>query len=103
MAPIELKDLKALLEEMLQVRFIHSSTSPLGELLLFIKKYSSFWLCIDYRQLSQVTVKNWYILSRIDVLFDQVKTSEVFFTIDLHSSYHQLCVKDGDILRQYLL
>ena len=59
-------------------------------------------LCIDYRQLNQVTVKNKYPLSRIDDLFDQLQGAFVFSKIDLKSGYHQLKVKDSDVLKTAL-
>lgn len=69
MAPTELKELKALLEEKLAVGFIRSSTSPWRALILFVKKNDgSLYLCIYYRQLNQAIVKNYYLLLRIDDL-----------------------------------
>ena len=71
MAPTELRELKAQLEELLCKRFIRSSISPWGAPVLFVKKkYGSLWLCIDYRQLNMVTICNQYPLPRIDELFD---------------------------------
>ena len=98
MAPAELKELKSQLEELLQAGFIRPSTSPWGAPVLFVKKKDgSLRLCIDYRQLNQVTVKNRYPLPRIDDLFDQLKTAGIFSKIDLRSGYHQLRVKESDI------
>lgn len=74
MAPVELKELKEQLEELQGKGFIHPSTSPWGAPVLFIKKKDgSFRLCIDYRQLNKVTIKNRYPLPRIDDLFDKLK------------------------------
>lgn len=59
-------------------------------------------LCIEYRQLNKVIVKNKYSLSRIDELFDQLQGVQVFFKIDLHFRYHQLKIKKKKILRLHL-
>lgn len=56
-------------------------------------------MCIDYRQLNQVTVTNKYLLPRIDDLFDHLQGAQVFSKIDLHSSYHQLKIKEDDTLK----
>ena len=72
-APAELRGLKAQLQELLGKGFIRPNASPWGAPLLFVKKKDgSFWMCIDYRQLNKVTVKNKYPLPRIDDLFDQL-------------------------------
>ena len=74
------------------------SVSPWGAPVLFVKKKDgSLRLCIDYRRLNWVTIKNKYLLSRIDDLFDQLKGAQYFSKIDLRSGYHQLRVKDEDI------
>ena len=79
-APIELRELKAQLEELLSKGFIRPSISPWGALVLFVKKkYGSLRLCIDYKQLNKVTICNQYPLSRIDELFDQLPGSRVYF------------------------
>ena len=66
--------------------------------MLFVKKKDgTFWLCVDYRQLNKMTVKNKYPLPRIDDLFDQLKGASVFSKIDLQSGYHQLRIKDTDV------
>ena len=73
MAPVELQELRVQLKELLGKRFIRPSTSPWGALVLFAKKKSkTFRLCIDYRQLNRVTIKNRYPLPRTDDLFDQL-------------------------------
>jgi len=65
---------------------------------LFVKKKDgTLWLCIDYRQLNKVTIKNKYPLPRIDDLFDQLKGARVFSKIDLRSRYYQLRIKDLDV------
>lgn len=61
------------------------------------KKEGSLRLCIDYRQLNKVTIRNKYLLPRIDDLFDQIKGARVFLKIDLKLGYHQLCIFKVDI------
>jgi len=98
MAPAELKELKVQLQEMLDRGFIRPSVSPWGAPVLFVKKKDgSMRLCIDYRELNKVTVKNKYPLPRIDDLFDQLQGASVFSKIDLRSGYHQLRIRDADI------
>ncbi|KAL0553926.1 hypothetical protein IC582_007830 [Cucumis melo] len=98
MAPAELKELKVQLQELLDKGFIRPSVSPWGAPVLFVKKKDgSMRLCIDYRELNKVTVKNRYPLPRIDDLFDQLQGATVFSKIDLRSGYHQLRIRDGDI------
>ncbi|KAA0067821.1 reverse transcriptase [Cucumis melo var. makuwa] len=100
MAPVELKELKVQLQELLDKGFIRPSVSPWGAPVLFVKKKDgSMRLCIDYRELNKVTVKNRYPLPRIDDLFDQLQGATVFSKIDLRSGYHQLRIKDGDVLK----
>ncbi|GKA71834.1 putative reverse transcriptase domain-containing protein [Tanacetum coccineum] len=78
--------------------FIRPSSSPWGAPVLFVKKKdSSFRMCIDYRELNKLTIKNRYPLLRIDVLFDQLQGSQYFSKIDLRSGYHQLRVHEEDI------
>ena len=91
MAPIELKELKKQLEELLDKGFFRPSASPQGDLVLFVKKKDrSMRLCIDYHELNRVTIKNKYPLPCIDDLFDQLQRAQVFSKIDFHSSNHQL-------------
>ncbi|RVW98888.1 Transposon Ty3-G Gag-Pol polyprotein [Vitis vinifera] len=94
MAPVELKELKVQLQELLDKGFIRPSVSPWGAPVLFVKKKDgSMRLCIDYRELNKVTVRNKYPLPRIDDLFDQLQGACVFSKIDLRSGYHQLRVR----------
>ncbi|GJU12679.1 putative reverse transcriptase domain-containing protein [Tanacetum coccineum] len=95
----EMKELSIQLQELLEKGFIHSSSSPWGAPVLFVKKkYGSFRMCIDYRELNKLTVKNRYPLLRIDDLFDQLQGSSVYSKIDMRSGYHQLRIKEEDIL-----
>ena len=98
MAPAELRELKAQLQELLNKGFIRPSASPWGAQVLFVKKKDgSFQMCIDYRQLNKVTIKNKYPLPRIDDLFDQLQGACVFSKIDLRSGYHQLKIRATDV------
>ncbi|GKC87198.1 putative reverse transcriptase domain-containing protein, partial [Tanacetum coccineum] len=98
LAPSELKELSDQLKELLEKGFICSSSSPWGAPVLFVKKKDrSFRMCIDYRELNKLTVKNQYPLPRIDDLFDQLQGSSVYLKIDLRSGYHQLRIREEDI------
>ncbi|GKB66589.1 putative reverse transcriptase domain-containing protein [Tanacetum coccineum] len=98
LAPSEMEELSAQLQELSDKGFIRPSSSPWGALVLFVKKKDgSFRMCIDYRKLNKLTVKNRYPLPRIDDLFDQLQGSSVYSKIDLRSGYHQLRVRDEDI------
>ncbi|GJT80150.1 putative reverse transcriptase domain-containing protein [Tanacetum coccineum] len=99
LAPSEMKELSVQLQELLEKGFIRPSSSPWGAPVLFVKKKDgSFRMCIDYRELNKLTVKNRYPLPRIDDLFDQLQGSSVYSKIDLRSGYHQLRIKEEDIL-----
>ena len=79
MAPAELRELKAQLQELLGKGFIRPSASPWGAPVLFVKKKDgSFRMCIDYRQLNKVTIKNKYPIPHIDDLFDQLQGACTF-------------------------
>ncbi|XP_070057255.1 uncharacterized protein [Nicotiana tomentosiformis] len=98
MAQVELKVLKEQIQDLLDKGFIRPSVSPWGALVLFVKKKDvSMRMCIDYRQLNQVTVKNKYPLQRNNDLFDQLQGAKVFSKIDLTSWYHQLKIQASDI------
>ncbi|KAL4318940.1 hypothetical protein GQ457_18G015780 [Hibiscus cannabinus] len=100
MAPKELKELKTQLQELLDRGFIRPNTSPWGAPVLFVKKKDeSLRMCIDYRQLNKMTVKNKYPVPRIDDLFDQLRGTTVFSKIDLRSGYYQLKVREQDVLK----
>ncbi|MFS7980354.1 putative nucleotidyltransferase, Ribonuclease H [Helianthus anomalus] len=98
LAPIEMKELRTQLDELLAKGFIHPSSSPWGAPILFVKKKDgSMRLCIDYRELNKVTIKIRYPLPRIDDQFDQLQGASYFSKIDLRSGYHQLKVRDEDV------
>ncbi|XP_052726015.1 uncharacterized protein LOC128194444 [Vigna angularis] len=98
MALAELIELKKQIEELLDKQFIRPSVSPWGAPVLLVKKKDgSSRLCIDYRQLNKLTIKNKYPLPRIDDLLDQLHGATVFSKIDLRSGYHQIRVKEDDI------
>ncbi|GKB24362.1 putative reverse transcriptase domain-containing protein [Tanacetum coccineum] len=103
LAPAELQELSTQLQELSDKGFIRLSSSPWGAPVFFVKKKDgSFRMCIDYRELNKLTVKNRYPLSRIDDLFDQLQGSRVYSKIDLRSGYHQLRVREEDIQRRRL-
>ena len=100
MAPVELRELKTQLQDLLDKGFIRPSVSPWGAPVLFVKKKDgTLRLCIDYRQLNKVTIKNKYPLPRIDDLFDQLQGAQYFSKIDLRSGYHQLKIRDSDVAK----
>ena len=89
MAPAELRELKEQLKDLLEKGFIRPSVSPWGAPVLFVrKKDGTLMMCIDYRQLNRVTIKNKYPVPRIDDLFDQLPGAKYFSKIDLRSGYH---------------
>nr|GFB78005.1 putative reverse transcriptase domain-containing protein [Tanacetum cinerariifolium] len=97
-----MKDLSKQLKELSDKGFVRSSSSPWGAPVLFFKKKDgSFRICIDYRELNKLTVKNHYPLPRIDDLFDQLQGSSVYFKIDLRSGYHQLRVQEETFQKQH--
>ncbi|WVZ63572.1 hypothetical protein U9M48_013195 [Paspalum notatum var. saurae] len=98
MAPDELKGLKTQLQEQLDKEFIRPSSSPWGCPALFVEKdQGGKRLCVDYRPLNAVTVKNKYPLPHIDILFDQLAGARVFSKIDLRSGYYQIKITEEDI------
>ncbi|GJY35295.1 putative reverse transcriptase domain-containing protein [Tanacetum coccineum] len=97
-APAKMQELSTQLQELSNIGFIRPISSPWGAPVLFVKnKDGSFRMCIDYRELNKLTVKNRYPLPRIDDLFDQLQRSRVYSKIDLRSGYHQLRVREEDI------
>ncbi|GJT22022.1 putative reverse transcriptase domain-containing protein [Tanacetum coccineum] len=99
LAPSELKELADQLQELSEKGFIRPSSSPWGAPVLFVKKKDgSFRMCIDYRELNKLTVKNRYPLPRLnDFLKINIKFQRVFSKIDLRSGYHQLRIREEDI------
>ena len=93
-----LKELKKQLTELQEVGYIRPSSSPWGAPVLFVqKKDGSQRMCVDYRSLNDVTVKNKYLLPRIEDLFDQMRGARVFSKIYLRSVYHHMRIRPSDI------
>ena len=100
MPPDELKELKRQLDQLLELGLIRPSTSPFGSPILFVKKKDgSLRLCIDYRGLNKVTIKNRYPLPRVDELLDRLHGAQVFSKIDLVSGYFQVRIAEDDIAK----
>jgi hypothetical protein len=98
MPPNELAELKTQLQDLLEKGFIRPSSSPWGCLAICVKKKDqTLRMCMDYRPLNEVTIKNKYPLPRIDILFDQLTEARVFSKIDLRSGYHHICIRPEDI------
>jgi hypothetical protein len=94
----ELKELKKQLTELQEAGYIRPSSSPWGAPVLFVqKKDGSQRMCVVYRSLNDVTMKNKYPLPRIEDLFDQMRGARVFSKIDLRSGYHQMMIRPLDI------
>jgi hypothetical protein len=86
------------LQDLLEKGFIRPSSSPWGCPAIFVKKKDqTLRMCVDYRPLNEVTIKNKYTLPRIDLLFDQLTGARVFSKIDLKSSYHHIRIRPEDI------
>ena len=100
MNPRELDELKKQLDELLKRGFIQPSTSPYGAPVLFVKKKDgTMRMCVDYRALNSITVKNKYPLPRIEELFDRLHGAKYFSKIDLCSGYHQIRIAPDDVLK----
>jgi hypothetical protein len=98
MTPKDLAELKVQLNELLDKGYIHPSSSPWCCLAQFVKKKDqSLRLCVDYRPLNIITVKNKYTLPRINILFDQLAGAKVFSKVDLHLGYHQIKIRLEDV------
>ncbi|KAK1413191.1 hypothetical protein QVD17_34962 [Tagetes erecta] len=98
LAPSEMKELMSQLQDLLDKGFIRPSVSPWGAPILFVKKKDgSMRMCIDYRELNKLTIKNRYPLPRTDDLFDQLQGASWFSKIDLRSGYHQVKVREEDV------
>jgi len=95
---VEMNELKKQLKELLDKGFIRPSISPFGAPVLFVhKKEGTLRLCVDYRALNKITIKNRYPLPRIDELMDRLAGSKYFSKLDLYSGYHQIRIKEDDI------
>jgi hypothetical protein len=104
MAATELAKLNKQLSELEQKGYVRPSSSPWGAPVLFVKKKDgSMRLCVDYRALNEVTIKNKYPLPKIDDLFDQLKGAKYFSKIDLRSGYYQLKIQSEDMLKTTLV
>jgi hypothetical protein len=98
MLPNELAELKTQLQDLLAKGFIRPSSSPWGCPAIFVKKKDqTLRMCVDYRPLNEVTIKNKYPLPRIDLLFNHLTRARVFSKIDLRSGYHQIRIRPEDI------
>jgi hypothetical protein len=98
MSPLELIELKTQIQDLLDKSFIYPCSSPWGCPTLFMsKKYKDLCLCVDYRPLNAVTIKNKYPLPCIDILFDQLVGAQEFSKIDLCSGYHRIKIHAEDI------
>ena len=98
MSSTELDELKKQLDELVASGFIKPSKSPFGAPVLFVKKKDgSMRMCVDYRDLNRITVKNRYPLPRVDELFDRLRGAKYFSKIDLRSGYHQVRIDPDDV------
>jgi hypothetical protein len=98
MSAVELAELKKQLEELTEAGFIRPSKSPFGAPVLFVKKKDgSMRMCVDYRALNNITIKNSYPLPHIDELFDRLQGAKYFSKIDLRSGYHQIRIAEEDV------
>ena len=94
----ELTELKKQLDELMAAGFIQHSKSPYGAPILFVKKKDgTMRMCVDYRALNNVTIKNSYPLPRVDELFDRLQGAQYFSKIDLRSGYHQIRIAPDDV------
>lgn len=100
LTPLEMEEPRNQLLELMDRGFVRPSSSPWGAPILFVKKKDdTMCICIDYRELNKITVKNHYMLPCIYDLFDQLQGALFFSKVDLRSGYHQLKVKESDILK----
>jgi len=98
LSAFELTELKKQLEELIKAGFIRPSLSPYGAPILFVKKKDgTMRMCVDYRALNNITVKNSYPLPRVDELFDRLQGAKFFSKIDLRSGYHQIRIAEEDV------
>jgi hypothetical protein len=98
MSPLELDELQKQLKELLSLGLIQPSTSPWGAPVLFVKKKNgSMRMCIDYRALNKVTLRNKYPLPHIDECLERFQGASHFTTLDLVSGYHQIQIQPSDV------
>ncbi len=98
MSPLELREVRKQIQELLENKFIQPSKSPFGSPVLFVqKKDGSLRMCIDYRALNKLTIHDKYPLPRTDELLDKVKGANVFTSLDLTSGYHQIRIHPDDV------
>ena len=97
LSALENVEIKKQVQELLKKGFIRPSTSPCRSPIVLVRKKDGSWrMCIDYRALNKITIKNFYRLHRIDDLLDQLKETVYFSKLDLHSGYHQVRVVEQD-------
>ena len=97
-SPAELKEVEKQLRELIDAGHIRPSKSPFGAPILFVKKKEgTLRMCMDYRALNKITIKNRYPLPRIDELLDKLNGARYFTKIDLRSGYHQIRVQPTDV------
>ena len=97
LGPVELEILKTYIEIHLKTRFIQSSKSPANASILFNKKPDgSFWLCVNYQNLNNLIIKNWYLLPLIGEALDWLGRVKQFTQLDLTSAYHQMRIRKGN-------
>jgi hypothetical protein len=97
---LEANEVKKQLQQLLEQGVIRPSTSPCGSPIIIVpKKYGTWRICIDYKALNKITLKNRYPLQRIDDLLDQLQHAKYFTKLDLKSRYHQVRVKEEDTRR----
>ena len=98
MSDVELAEVKKQLAELQRLGFIRPSKSPYGAPILFVKKKDgTLRMCIDYRALNKITIKNKYPLPRIDEMLDRLHGANIFTKIDLRSGYHQVRIHPSDV------
>ena len=94
----ELDELKKQLAELVDAGYVELSKSPFGAPVLFVhKKDGGMRMCVNYRALNKLTIKNSYPLPRIDELLDCLRRAQIFSKIDLRSGYHQIQIAEGDV------
>jgi len=95
---LENNEIKRRIQELLQKVHICPSSSPCGSLIVLVQKKDGTWrLCVDYRALNKIIVRNRYPIPRIDDLLDQLKGAKYFSKIDLKSGYHQVPIEPSDV------